>query len=223
MCIRDRPRSPGSRGSSIAGSSAASPNRKPPTRWTSRRAPSSGTGSRRQSCFVSCSSPDRSNPSSSDVAMSATPHSDDLSKLASLVDVLLDAAPERRASLVEELSAGDPVRRAELERIRQQCEREPTLLSRPAAERFAALFDDDIAGFPRSLAERYRVARELGRGGMATVYLARDLKHGREVAVKVVHPSVASALGPERFLREIAIAAQLHHPHIVQLYDSGAV
>jgi len=153
--------------------------------------------------------------------MSATPHSDDLSKLASLVDVLLDAAPERRASLVEELSAGDPVRRAELERIRQQCEREPTLLGRPAAERFAALFDDDIAGFPPSLAERYRVARELGRGGMATVYLARDLKHGREVAVKVVHPSVASALGPERFLREIAIAAQLHHPHIVQLYDSG--
>src|SRR3990170_4075399 len=56
---------------------------------------------------------------------------------------------------------------------------------------------------------------------MATVYLAHDLKHGRDVAVKVVHPALASALGPERFLREIEIAAQLHHPHIVPLYDSG--
>jgi serine/threonine protein kinase/Tol biopolymer transport system component len=153
--------------------------------------------------------------------MSAMPPSPDWSEFASLVDVLLDVPPDGRASLIEALSAGDPVRRAQLERLREQCEREPTLLSRPAAERFPALLDDDDAGFPPSLSARYRVARELGRGGMATVYLARDLKHDREVAVKVVHPSVASALGPERFLREIAIAAQLHHPHIVQLYDSG--
>jgi len=95
------------------------------------------------------------------------------------------------------------------------------LLSRPAAERFAALFDDGVAGFPEALAQRYRLTRELGRGGMATVYLAHDLKHGRDVAVKVVRPELAAALGPERFLREIEIAAQLHHPHIVPLYDSG--
>jgi serine/threonine protein kinase/Tol biopolymer transport system component len=153
--------------------------------------------------------------------MSAAPRFHDWSELASLVDALLDAPPERRASLIEELSAGDLVRRSELDRLLEECEREPTLLSRPAAERFAALFDDEVAGFPEALAEHYRLTREVGRGGMATVYLARDLKHGRDVAVKVVHPALASALGPERFLREIEIAAQLHHPHIVPLYDSG--
>jgi len=154
--------------------------------------------------------------------MSAPQRPENWPELASLVDALLDAPPERRASLIEELSAGDPVRRSALERLRQEIEREPILLGRPAAERFAALFDDDVAAFPNSLAERYRLTRELGRGGMATVYLAHDLKHGRDVAVKVVHPALASALGPERFLREIEIAAQLHHPHIVPLYDSGA-
>jgi Tol biopolymer transport system component len=153
--------------------------------------------------------------------MSAATPSGNWSELASLVDALLDAPPERRASIIEDISAGDAARRLELERLREECEREPSLLSRPAAERFTALLDEDVAGFPESLAERYRLTRELGRGGMATVYLARDLKHGRDVAVKVVHPVLASALGPERFLREIAIAAQLHHPHIVPLYDSG--
>jgi len=154
--------------------------------------------------------------------MSAAPQSENWSELASLVDALLDAPPERRASLIEELSAGDPVRRSALERLLEECEREPTLLSLPAAERFAALFDDDVASFPEALAEHYRLTRELGRGGMATVYLAHDLKHGRDVAVKVLHPTLASALGPERFLLEIEIAAQIHHPHIVPLYDSGA-
>jgi serine/threonine protein kinase/dipeptidyl aminopeptidase/acylaminoacyl peptidase len=134
---------------------------------------------------------------------------------------LLDAPPDRRASRIEELSGGDPARRSDLERLLEECEREPTLLSLPAAERFAALFDDDVT-FPEALAAHYRLTRELGRGGMATVYLAHDLKHGRDVAVKVLHPALASALGPERFLREIEIAAQIHHPHIVPLYDSGA-
>src|ERR1700680_804268 len=68
-----------------------------------------------------------------------------------------------------------------------------------------------------ALADRYRIERELGAGGMATVYLAQDLKHHRPVAIKVLH----AALGPERFLREIEISARLHHPHIVPLYDSG--
>ena len=71
------------------------------------------------------------------------------------------------------------------------------------------------------LAERYRVEREVGRGGMATVYLAEDLKHGRQVALKVLHPELAATLGAERFLREIQIAARLQHPHILPLYDSG--
>jgi len=71
------------------------------------------------------------------------------------------------------------------------------------------------------VADRYRVERELGRGGMAAVYLAEDLKHHRQVAIKVLKPEVAAALGPDRFLREIEIAARLTHPHILPLYDSG--
>src|SRR5438477_519884 len=72
-----------------------------------------------------------------------------------------------------------------------------------------------------ALADRYALERELGRGGMATVYLARDLKHGRAVAIKVLRPEIAAALGPERFLREIEVAARLTHPHILPLHDSG--
>lgn len=72
-----------------------------------------------------------------------------------------------------------------------------------------------------ALAGRYAVEREIGHGGMATVYLADDLKHPRKVAVKVLLPELASVLGPDRFAREIAIAAGLSHPHIVSLYDSG--
>jgi dienelactone hydrolase/plasmid stabilization system protein ParE len=72
-----------------------------------------------------------------------------------------------------------------------------------------------------ALADRYRIERELGAGGMATVYLARDLKHGREVAIKVLHADVARSLTGERFLREIAITARLNHPHILALLDSG--
>ncbi len=155
--------------------------------------------------------------------MAATNPSEDWSELASLVDALLDATPERRAALIEELSVGDEARRSELERLLAECEpdAEPELFSRPAAERFAALFNDDVPHFPAALAERYRLTMQLGRGGMATVYLARDLKHGRDVAVKVMHPIIASALGADLFLREIEIVAQLHHPHIVPLYDSG--
>ncbi|HEX3232552.1 MAG TPA: protein kinase [Gemmatimonadales bacterium] len=72
-------------------------------------------------------------------------------------------------------------------------------------------------------AERYRIERELGRGTMATVYLARDLKHNRPVALKVLRPELATSTEAKRFLREIAIVAGLHHPHILQLYDSGAL
>ena len=141
--------------------------------------------------------------------------------LAALVDTLLDTPPEQRARLIAELSGDDLRRRAELEGLLAECERDAPLLSRPAAEAFCALFDDDAAPFPEALADRYRLERELGRGGMATVYLATDLKHGRDVAVKVVHPILASAWGADRFLREIEIVAQLQHPNIVPLYDSG--
>ena len=73
-----------------------------------------------------------------------------------------------------------------------------------------------------ALRDRYVLERELGRGGMATVYLARDVKHDRLVALKVLHPELAAMLGPERFLREIKFAARLQHPHILSVHDSGA-
>src|SRR5512140_3976017 len=73
------------------------------------------------------------------------------------------------------------------------------------------------------LSGRYAIERELGRGGMATVFLAQDLRHGRPVALKVLHPELAASLGPERFQREIRVAARLQHPHILTVHDSGVV
>ena len=72
-----------------------------------------------------------------------------------------------------------------------------------------------------ALADRYTIERELGEGGMATVYLGRDLKHNRDVALKVLKPDLAAVLGAERFLVEIETTANLQHPHILPLYDSG--
>src|SRR6266545_4791780 len=70
---------------------------------------------------------------------------------------------------------------------------------------------------------QYTVISTLGEGGMATVYLADDLRHGRKVAIKVMKPEIAAAIGPDRFLREIDTVARLTHPHILPLYDSGSV
>ncbi|HEX4627466.1 MAG TPA: serine/threonine-protein kinase [Gemmatimonadales bacterium] len=78
-----------------------------------------------------------------------------------------------------------------------------------------------LATLRDALAGRYALERELGRGGMATVFLAQDLKHHRSVAIKVLNPELAAALGADRFVREIEIAARLQHPHILPLYDSG--
>ena len=80
---------------------------------------------------------------------------------------------------------------------------------------------DPLPRLVAALADRYRIERELGQGGMATVYLAQDLKHDRKVAIKVLRPELAQAVGGERFLREINIAAQLQSPHILPLLDSG--
>jgi len=80
---------------------------------------------------------------------------------------------------------------------------------------------DALHRLQAALADRYTIERELGRGGMATVYLAQDDKHRRLVALKVLRPELAAALGPERFLREIETAAGLNHPHILPLHDSG--
>src|SRR5690606_27524835 len=80
----------------------------------------------------------------------------------------------------------------------------------------------EVSRVRKALADRYQVERVLGEGGMATVYLAEDLKHHRKVAIKVMRPELAEALGAERFLREVEIAANLSHPHILPVYDSGS-
>jgi eukaryotic-like serine/threonine-protein kinase len=80
---------------------------------------------------------------------------------------------------------------------------------------------DSRSAIAAALADRYELVRELGRGGMATVYLANDLRHDRPVALKVLHPQLAATLGPERFLREIKLAARLQHPHVLTVLDSG--
>src|SRR5512143_3177712 len=82
-------------------------------------------------------------------------------------------------------------------------------------------FTDLPAALAAGLRDRYVLERELGRGGMATVYLAQDLRHDRPVALKVLLPELAASLRPERFQREIKLAARLQHPHILSVYDSG--
>ena len=83
---------------------------------------------------------------------------------------------------------------------------------------------NEVSGrLTQALADRYHLERELGQGGMATVYLAEDVRHRRRVAIKVLHPELSAVLGPDRFLKEIELTANLQHPHILPLFDSGAV
>ncbi|MGE5090920.1 MAG: serine/threonine-protein kinase, partial [Bacillota bacterium] len=80
---------------------------------------------------------------------------------------------------------------------------------------------DPAARLAAALADRYRIERELGQGGMATVYLAHDLRHDRKIAIKVLRPELAAVIGADRFLSEIRTTANLQHPHILPLFDSG--
>jgi serine/threonine-protein kinase len=80
---------------------------------------------------------------------------------------------------------------------------------------------DPVTRLNAALEGRYTIEREIGSGGMAAVYLAEDLKHHRPVAIKVLDPDLAAAIGADRFLREIETAANLMHPHILPLHDSG--
>ena len=94
-----------------------------------------------------------------------------------------------------------------------------SLQSLPA--RYISRVTDDLSRLRSAFKGRYDIERELGSGGMATVYLASDVKHDRKVAVKILKPELAAALGPDRFPREIRIVAQLQHPHVLPLHDSG--
>jgi serine/threonine-protein kinase len=137
-------------------------------------------------------------------------------RIQQITHAALEHDPPARGAFIEEACGGDRELRAEVDALllaRQQEEMDDSPYG--AAPRLELLRDD--------LAERYDVLRLLGSGGMATVYLAHDLKHNRNVAIKVLRPALAATLGGERFLREIEIAAGLQHPHILPLYDSGAL
>ncbi len=143
-----------------------------------------------------------------------------------LLDQALDSSPGERVALVELTRSKDPALAADLERLLDADSAAAGFLADPAAVHAAPLLawaaaSDPVA--PGAILGHYEIVRRLGQGATATVYLARDSKHHREVAVKVLRPELAAALGPDRFLREIEIAATLHHPHILPLFDSGAL
>ncbi len=147
------------------------------------------------------------------------------SKVEQLIDQALDLAPSRRALFVEEIRSSDPASYDEVKSLLQAIDAAATFLDEPALDS-AALLRAVLPGKePLAAGTRfgpYEVKELIGQGGMATVYLAQDHKHGRPVAVKVLDPGLAAAIGAERFLQEIEIAAALHHPHIMPLFDSGS-
>jgi tetratricopeptide (TPR) repeat protein len=138
-----------------------------------------------------------------------------------VIEPLLDGALEREGEARQAFLVGlESNIRRQVETLLAECERPPELLDTAIAERFAALILDSIPP-PATLGGRYRIERVLGRGGMATVYLARDLHHSRDVAVKVLGPDVSAQMTRARFQSEIQIAAGLTHPNILGVHDSG--
>jgi serine/threonine-protein kinase len=136
----------------------------------------------------------------------------------------LERAPGERPAFLKEACGADAALRHEVESLLAAAEDTAGFLEPPPAAVAPAEGDGSelAARLAAALADRYALERELGRGGMATVYLAQDLKHGRPVALKVLHPEIAAGLGTERFLREIRLTARLQHPHILPVFDSGA-
>jgi serine/threonine protein kinase/tetratricopeptide (TPR) repeat protein len=154
-------------------------------------------------------------------AMSASISPERWKAIQPLIDRALDTAPAERSAFYERVCGGDAITRGELERLVGECERPDIALDMPLPERFPTLFEHESSLVLPGLDERFRIDRVLGGGGMATVYLARDLRHEREVAIKVLHPDLAAVLGADRFLTEIRVTARLHDRHILPLFDSG--
>lgn len=134
-----------------------------------------------------------------------------------LFDSALDRPEDERRGWIVSQTEGDPELRAEVQAMLDAHERAEGILDRPVhipPEDFADHLQSALGG-------RYEIVKELGRGGMAVVFLAWERKHDRRVAIKVLKPEVAALYGAERFLREVKIAGQLSHPHILGLIDSG--
>ena len=149
------------------------------------------------------------------------------------VDAILQAAlavePERRNALVAAACGGDEALRLEVASLlAANVDAGDDFLERPAAEALGApdpstsVTPPLAARLAKALEGRYAIEREIAHGGMATVHLARDLRHGRRVAIKVLREEIAAAVGAERFLAEIRVTASLQHPHILPLFDSGS-
>jgi serine/threonine-protein kinase len=142
-----------------------------------------------------------------------------------VLDAAIALAPNERRAYLDAACRGDHSLRSEIERLLAAFERrslETERLDEPAAIRFASLWDDEIdqTRFEAAIGEQFRLDGEAGRGGMAVVYRARDLRTDRVVALKVLR-ATASAGGAARFRREITLAAGLAHPHILPVLDSG--
>ncbi|MFI5210405.1 MAG: protein kinase, partial [Gemmatimonadales bacterium] len=140
------------------------------------------------------------------------------------LDQALTLGPEDRGAFLEQTRSGNPALAAEVERLLRAIHDSDGFLAESGLGVAAALVArvaEQSRLVPGDRFENYEVVRELGQGGMATVYLARDLRHQRQVALKVLSPELSASFGADRFTREIAFAAQLNHPHILALYDSG--
>ena len=144
-----------------------------------------------------------------------------------VLDAALDLPREQRAAFLDSACGADAEIRFEVDRVLRAQDEAGDFLEDPLSNAWAALLSastrqQSSLGTPgTTVAGRYVVDREIGRGGMATVYLARDTKHRRPVAVKVLDADLARGMGADRFLREIEITANLQHPHILPLHDSG--
>ena len=144
-------------------------------------------------------------------------------ELEPLLDAALELEATARSAFLDQVCGDDTTLRAELGALVAACEQGDSILSNPASVTYAPLLAGMTPELPAVIGGRYRIVREIGRGGMGTVYLADDPKHGRQVALKALHAEVARLIGRERFEREIEIAAGLSHPHILPLHDSGEV
>ncbi|MFL5607449.1 MAG: protein kinase domain-containing protein [Gemmatimonadaceae bacterium] len=143
-----------------------------------------------------------------------------------ILQAALACAPDRRDAVVAAACGEDRALRREVASLlAAHVDAADDFLERPAVEALgAADAPAPVAGrLANALAGRYAIDREIARGGMATVFLARDLRHGRRVAIKVLREELAAAVGAERFLAEIRVTASLQHPHILPLFDSGSL